>query len=375
MAIRIVEYETQHQDAVAAFNRRMAEGGSRWGFFTDARPDWIPRLPGQSVWREYHVAVDDEDGAVRGAFALKPQPWWVRGQVHTVTDWQGPFSEGSIDARLSTLGLRMLRDMLKKYPLLYSWGHGGDDQPVVQMLLKMGWVMHHTPFCLRVLKPYRFLRLNALLRSSPARRAVLDLAAFTGAGSVGLPLLHAAMRLRHGGGRFSATATLVGEFGPWADALWERCRDRYAAIAQRDAASMNALAPAVGWPPVLRLKVDRGGQTIGWALVMDTAMRGDTRFGDLRVGSVVDCLADPDDAAEVVHAATAFLKARDVDIIVSNQAHPAWADGFGRNGYAVLPDKRMFAPSPALRALLEPFDETARGLHLTNMDGHGPMAL
>jgi len=42
---------------------------------------------------------------------------------------------------------------------------------------------------------------------------------------------------------------------------------------------------------------------------------------------------------------------------------------------AVLPDKRMFAPSPALRALLEPFDETARGLHLTNMDGHGPMAL
>lgn len=375
MGIRIVEYAEGHQEAVAGFNRRMAAGGSPWGFYTEARPEWIARAPGVPVWREFHLALDDEDGTVRGAFALKPQPWWVRGQVHTVTDWQGPFSEGSVDARFNTLGLRMVRDMLKKYPLLYSWGHGGNEQPVVQMLLKMGWVMHHTPFCLLVLRPYRFLRLNALLRATPGRRALLDLAAFSGAGSIGLPLLHAVLRRRHGGGRFSATATVVPDFGPWADTLWARCRDRYTAIAQRDAVSMNALAPATGWPPVIRLKVDRDGRNLGWALVMDTAMRGDARFGDLRVGSVVDCLADPDDAGEVVHAATAFLRGRGVDIVVSNQAHPAWADAFGRNGYAVLRDKRMFAPSPALRALLEPFDDTARGLHLTNMDGHGPMAL
>lgn len=375
MSIRIVEYAASHEAAVADFNRRMAAGGSPWGFFTDARPDWIARQPGQVVWREYHLAVEEDDGAVRGAFALKPQPWWVRGRVHTVTDWQGPFSEGSIDPRFNTLGLRMVRDMLKKYPLLYSWGHGGNEQPVVQMLLKMGWVMHHTPFCLLVLRPYRFLRLNALLRSSPARRAVLDLAAISGAGTLGLPLLHAVMRWRSGGSRFSARAAVVPEFGSWADDLWEACRSRYAAIAQRDAASMNALVPPRGWPPGIRLKVDREGRTIGWAVVMDTAMKGDARFGDLRVGSVVDCLADPDDAGEVVFAATRFLGDRGVDIIVSNQAHPAWAQGFARNGYAVLENKRMFAPSPALRALLEPFEETARGLHLTNMDGHGPMAL
>jgi hypothetical protein len=374
MSIRIVEYASSHEAAVAAFNDRMAAGGSPWGFYAVARPDWIPREGGRVVWREYHLAVEDTDGSVRGAFALKPQPWWVNGQVHTVTDWQGPFSEGSIDPRFNTLGLRMVRDMLKKYPLLYSWGHGGNEQPVVQMLLKMGWVMHHTPFCLLVLRPFRFLRLNALLRSSPARRLVLDLAALSGAGHVLLKLLHAALRWRHGQ-RFGARAMEVPAFGAWADALWERCRGRYAAIAQRDAASMNALLPAQGWPVGIRLKIDRGDRTIGWAVVMDTAMDGDARFGSLRVGSVVDCLADPADAGEVVAAATRFLAARGVDIVVSNQAHPGWALGFAQNGYAVLPNKRMFAPSPALRALLEPFDETARGLHLTNMDGHGPMAL
>ena len=362
-----------HVGAVAAFNRRLAEGGSPWSFYTDPLPDWIAPRPGQAVWREYHVAVDDA-GDVRGAYALKPQTWLVHGEPRTVADWQGPFSEGSVDAKFTTLGLRMLRDMLKKYPLLYSWGHGGDEQPVVQMLQKLGWVMHQTPFCLLVLRPSRFLRLNALLRSTPLRRLVLDMAAFSGAGLVLLKMLHAALRLRHAR-RFTAVAIEVPTFGPWADDLWHRCKARYAAIALRDSASMNALVPATGWPAGIRLKVDRGGQTIGWAVVMDTQMRGDARFGTLRVGSIVDCLADPDDTGEVVAVATECLRRRGVDIVISNQAHPAWAQGFAQNGYAVLPNKRMFAPSPALRAVLEPFDETARGLHLTNMDGHGPMAL
>jgi hypothetical protein len=74
----------------------------------------------------------------------------------------------------------------------------------------------------------------------------------------------------------------------------------------------------------------------------------------------------------VVAAATRFLHRRDVDIIASNQSHPAWARGFAENGYLVLQNRRLFAASPALQQLLEPFTETAQGLHLTNMDGHGP---
>ena len=371
--IQVVPFDERHRVSVADFNRRLRVAGSPWGFYEEPTPDWIAPRPGQSVWREFHLAVD-ESGLVRGAYALKPQPWWIRGQTHTVADWQGPFSEGSIDPRYNTLGLRMIRDMLKKYPLLYSWGHGGNEQPVVQMLLKMGWVMHSTPFCLLVLKPFRFLRYNALLRSTHARRLLLDLGAFSGAGFVLLKGMHAALHARHGR-RFTAEAVQVPSFADWADRVWERCRDRYLGIAQRDAASMNALVPELGWPAAIRLRVVRAGQVLGWAVVMDTAMRGDARFGDLRVGSIVDCLADPSDAGEVVAAASRILRERGVDIVVSNQAHPDWVRGFGANGYAVLPNKRMFAPSPALRALLEPFEEAARGLHLTNMDGHGPMAL
>jgi len=373
VAIQIVPYSVERRSAVIDFNQRMRAGGSPWAFYADPEPEWIPKRPGQNVWREYYLAVED-DAAVRGAYALKPQHWLVNGETHVVTDWQGPFSEGAVDPRHSTLGLRLIRDMLKKRPLLYSWGHGGDDQPVVQMLRKMNWLLHGTPFCLWVVKPTRFLRLNAQLRTTPKRRLALDLLAATGAGWLALRALQGALRLK-AGRVFRARAVEVSEFGPWADELWQRCKNRYSAIAVRDAASMNVLVPAQGWPPAIRLRVERDGRAIGWAVVMDTQMRGDRRFGDLRVGSIVDCLADPDDAGEVVFAASRVLKQRGVDIVVSNQAHPGWTRGFSQNGYAVLPDKRLFAASPALQQLLQPFDQVARGLHLTNMDGHGPMAL
>ena len=370
MAIRIVPHSPELSGAVHAFNLRMRAGGSPWGFFVDPVPQWIPKRPGQSVWREYYVAID-EANAVHGAFALKPQDWLVRGETHVVTDWQGPFSEGSVDAKHATLGLRLIRDMLSKRPLLYSWGHGGNEQPVVQMLKKMGWLVHDTPFFLRIRKPIRFLRLNAFLRNTAGRRAALDALAFSGAGYLGIRAMHAFLRLKSLR-RFRATAAVVANFGEWADTLWERCRNRYAAIAVRDAASMNALAPATGWPKVSRLKIEKSGAVVGWALVMETHMEGDPRFGNMHVGSIVDCLADPEDAGEVVAAASRFLHRSGVDIIASNQSHPAWARGFAENGYLVLRNRRLFAASPALRQCLEPFAETAQGLHLTNMDGHGP---
>jgi len=372
MAIRIVPHSAELSGVVHAFNLRMHAGGAA-GFFVDPEPFWIPRRPGQKVWREYYVALDDEN-SVRGAYALKPQDWRVRGETHVVTDWQGPFSEGSVNARYAALALRLIRDMLGRCPFLYSWGHGGNEQALVQLLRRMGWLLHGTPFCLRVCKPARFLRLNAYLRTTPRRRLGLDLLAFTGTGSLGLRCLHTLLRLA-AYRRFGATAVEVPDFGPWADAVWSRCKDLYTAIAVRDAATMNVLAPRTGWPPVSRLRVERSGEVLGWALVMDTRMQNDPRFGDLHVGSIVDCLADPADAGEVVAAATQFLRRRGVDIIASNQAHPAWAHGFAQNGYLLLRNRRLFAASPALQQLLEPFDESARGLHLTNFDGHGPAGL
>ncbi len=149
--------------------------------------------------------------------------------------------------------------------------------------------------------------------------------------------------------------------------------DQYQALGYRDARTMNDLVPADGrWPHGIRLRIKRSGQDIGWAVVLDNQLEDDPRFGDLRVGCVADCLALPEDAADVIAAATRFLERRGVDMIGSNQSHPDWIRAFGRAGYLLLENRRFFAVSPGFQEVLAPFEETRRGLHLTNMDGHGP---
>lgn len=376
MAITIVPHGPEHVEAIRAFNLRMREGGTKWGWYEDPVPSWIPPSPGQRVWREYYVAIEDKD-TVRGAYALKPQEWWVNGRTTLVTDWQGPFSEGAYDRKYNMLGLRLLRDMLKKRPLLYSWGHGGYEESLPKMLRSLNWLMHDTPFCLRILHPQAFLRKNAYLRRDVRQRLALDLLANTGLGWLGTKALFFALSASRPRLRRAKTVReeAVSTFGGWADELWHRCREAYRAIAIRDAATMNVLVPDKGWPPGLRLKVSRNGALVGWAVVMDTQMSGDGRFGDLRVGSIVDCFALPEGAGDVIASAVRFLTERGVDIIVSNQSHPAWIEAFAGSGFVVLRRRRIFAASPDLQRALEPFDETKRGLHLTNMDGHGPHAM
>ena len=374
MGIEVVEYEDRWIPAVRAFNQRMEAGGTHWRWYESPVDPWIPeKADGQKTWREHFLAVED-GSEVRGGYALKPHEFLVRGEPRIVTDWQGPITEGVHSRRYNTLGIRLLRTMVKRYPLLYSWGHGGLEQPLLQMLTKMGWFLHGTPFCLRILRPARFLHRNRYLRTSPLRNVLFDVAAATGTGWLGTHALHAALSIRAGGGEVGH-AEPFDTFGPWADALWERAAPEYRMVARRDAATLNLLFPSGGWPPAHKLRVKRGDETIGWAAVLDTQMEDDVRFGNLRVGSVIDAFASPGDADAVIGAAFAFLRSRGPDLVFSNQSHPAWTRAFEKHGFLLLPERRYFAASPELTKVLEPIEEGLQGLHLTNLDGHGPMRM
>ena len=367
MPIDVVKYTPDRVPAVDAFNRRMREGGSQWGFYTDPVPDWIPYEEGARTWREYWLAVEED--IVRGAYALKPQQWLIDGEEAWLTDWQGPFTEADIDVKYSPLMLKLLRGMQKEHPLLFSLGHGGVDTPMVNLLRKMKWELWPVPFIFHVCKPYRFARLNKYLRENPKKRLALDIAAFSGAASVGVRLLQ---RLQGRADR-SATATVVDQFGDWTDELWARHSAEYSCLAVRDARMMNALMPAQGWPGGTRLKIDDSqGRTIGWSVVHHKALSDDERFGDLTVGLVSDCFASTADAPAVIGASHRYLTSQNVDMIYANMSHPAWINAFARNGYKVLENRRLFALSPGLKDKLMPAERFMQGIHLTNMDGHGP---
>lgn len=379
MSIRVVAHAPEWKPAVEAFNARMRAAGSRWGFYVDAEPTWLPkRREDQASWREYWLCIEGED-TVRGGYALKPQRWLIRGTPEWVTDWQGPFTEGAINTRYAALGMRLVRDMLKKRPLLYSWGHGADETPLVQMVKALGWLVLPTPVAVRVVQPRAFLRRNRVLRDRPSRRALLDILAFTGLGTMGLTALHAALRLGSGH-LYRAHVEEVEAFGPWADEIWERAQGAYTALAVRDADAMNTLLPPgerqAEWSPVHRLRVLRDGRVIGWAVTTCARLEDDHRFGDLVVGCLVDYFGLPEDAPYIVCGAFRWLRRAGAEVVFANQSDPRWYRAFRAAGFALFEGKRLFCAAPPLAQKLPPRDELERGgLFLTNMDGHGPQGL
>jgi hypothetical protein len=70
-----------------------------------------------------------------------------------------------------------------------------------------------------------------------------------------------------------------------------------------------------------------------------------------------------------------LLRDRGVDLIVSNHLHHAWTKALADAGYLRGPSNFLFVVSPALAALLDPFEASADQMHMTRGDGDGPIHL
>ena len=370
MAIKIIEHSAAYRDRVREFNRRMKQKGSSWAFYEDPEPRWNPKRGEQSVWRQYYLAVDDQ-GEVRGGYCLKRQAFWFGGRVQQISSLQGPVSEGSIDRKYSLVSLNMLRDMLAREPNLFAWGGNAD---LNKALRAAGWWVTHAPLCLKIIRPYRFLRQIRMLRTSASRKWILNSLAFSGLGWVGLKALTAVERIAHHS-PLDAEYEIEQGRGDWSDDLWLRCHPSYDIVAVRNQETMNLLMPVGDWPPVTILKVKLGNQVIGVAAVLDTPMQDDSRFGCLRVGTIVDTFGRLEHTSRIVAAATHLLKQKGVDLIISNHTHSSWLQGFRANGFRILPRRRTLALSKSLQQQWGSTPSSLSGLHLTNLDGDGPIGL
>jgi hypothetical protein len=362
MAMVIEPYRDEHVAGVREFNRRLKAGGeTEFAFPESAVPDWLPKQDGRRIFQEFFVALD-EDG-VHGGYIVKHQDFSIRGANVPVGYYHLPLSEGIVNKTFSLLGSQLLLDALRRQPIAYALGMGSFDRPLPRMLKGIGWKMHEVPFYFRVTRPFHFLRNIRPLRRTVWRRIALDVLAFTGVGSLALHLLQQRPRQ-------SLSFDIVPEFSSWADDLWDRARSQYDMVGSRDSLTLNILYPASS-ERFTRIRVG----SRGWAVVLDRQMRDHKYFGDMRVGTIADCFAAPTDASAVIAAATSVLRSRGVDLIVSNQSHDAWCEGLRRLGFRRGPSNFIFAASKKLAALLQPFETSVGGIHLTRGDGDGPIHL
>ena len=361
-------YTEEHVAAVRDFNRRLGAGGRTDRFPESPVPEWLPRREGVPLHQEFYVAVDG--GAVRGGYVLKPQLFAVDTMI---ADYRAPLSEGIVDRRYGMVGLLLLKDALKRCPLMFGLGMGGAEEPIARLFGLLKWKMVPCPFYFRVVRPFRFLRQITFLRRRASRRALMDALAFSGAGWVIIKAMQS-WKARRATAPADLTAHEVADFGPWCDSIWEEAKGAYSLIAVRDRRVLQALYPGES-ERYTRLKMVRDGRPVGWAVVLNTQMQQHKHFGDMRVGTLADCLAEPGEEPSVVALAARHLALRGADIIVTNQLHTAWCQALEISGFLSGPSNFLFAASPALAERIAPYDENVARAHMTRGDGDGPYNL
>ena len=166
----------------------------------------------------------------------------------------------------------------------------------------------------------------------------------------------------------------AADFQGWADEIWNAARGHYGFCALRDATMLRRMYPREA-EDFQRIKVLRGEKVIGWALLLNTELRGHRHFNNMRLGSIVDCFAEPNNAAAVIDQVRRFFVRQGVDLVISNQSHRAWCAALKSGGFLAGPSNFIFTSSPALTLKIQEKQVRPNEVHLNRGDGDGPINL
>jgi hypothetical protein len=217
------------------------------------------------------------------------------------------------------------------------------EPPVQRILTGMKW-SHRGVLSeyLRVLDARaltRNVRMGALRRLSAPARLLAGWA---------LALLQAARSLQGRLARPKGAPGAVREeqgFDAGFDVLWHSVRDRFGACVSRDRESLRRRYG--GRPESYRVLACREGpRLLGYCIVKVKQFSGDPRMGDLRLGTIVDCLFDPS-SPEVMQSllseALGLFRREGVQAVLCTASHAAVTRLLRANGFLAIPGNLNFA--------------------------------
>jgi hypothetical protein len=363
MAIEFVPLEKKHLDAVRRFNKRLVAGKAITPFLLDenAPPDLTETGRSRQV-----IALEESE--VRGSFLEVIYPSTIAGVECEALNCQSPLSEGLVDQRYLMLPSQMFKVMQRRNPYVFVVGMGSLQNPLPRFLKAAGWSVEEIPFFYKVGRPSRFLRQMPALQRPTWKRSAAQVAALTGAGSLVFKWMN-----RGRVPNLGSWSIGEGTWGPWATDLWHRLRPRVRFGVTRDEQALRSLFRAKR--EIGPLVVKREGVVCGWSMALLTQMRDNPHFGNLRVATILDCIADEGSEVASIRLTADYLLSKSADIVISNQAFRPSQQAFLSAGFRQGPSNYVLATSPKLASAIGGEPVASGLIYVTRSDGDGRINL
>jgi len=350
MSYRLVPYTRELESAARRVNIRLMRSGKVPFLLPDHA---APGEPDGPVRLRHWLVLDSED-EVRGGCLLQSLPAWVDGEEVGVVNVQSPLSEGLADRRYAGLGPWLVRELVRRHPLSYSVGMGGEHMPYPRLLRALGWRIEPVPFHFRVLAGRLFLANMQPLRRNPK----LGWLAIAGGAIPILP--NAAFALLHAWRTRESTHSTARQNAP----EWIRLRSRYGFAMERTSAILDALYPPDDHSFV-RLHIP--GAT---GVLRVRALRGHAYFGDLVVATLVEAFCQPGAECALLQAAVDKARAMGAGLLLTNQTAPELQQALESAGWLSYPSNYLLALSPPLAARVG-----GKPVYVNRGDGDGLLSL
>lgn len=366
MPLQIIPFAEQHVSAVKAFNNRMTAGNAASSFLLPTRPVCTTPDNGSVINWTHFVVFDGEE--VRGGVLKMDQPGWLNGREVRAINFQSPLSEGIVDPKHSMVAMQLVRFEQKQGEAVFMVGMGSQERPLPRLLSAAGWSIRPVPFLFRVHRAGRFLEEIRVLHADAFRSVVARAARSTGAGSLGISIL----QLRRF--RFHGAVRQETSWGSWADEIWDCYRNNCSFAVKRDRRTLDSLYPTND-PRLQILVILREQQPVGWAVCANTKFTNHPYFGNLQVGSILDCVAIPDAMRLTAALVDRELASAGADLVLINQSHAKWVKALRSAGFLPGPSNFLLAMSKQLTETVRSVQGGDEQLHITRGDGDGRIQL
>jgi hypothetical protein len=114
---------------------------------------------------------------------------------------------------------------------------------------------------------------------------------------------------------------------------------------------------------------------VGWSVCFNSQLVNHRHFGSLRVGSILDCLADVDAMTATAILTDSELAKLGADLVLVNHSHALWIKALRAAGFLMGPSNYMLAMSKKLTEALSNVPYGEERVHVTRGDGDGRIHL